>query len=106
MRDKAMVTICPDGKVEFKHTSPFWAVMIAGRDTPTHMINMIPHMEEYRLGSPEANHLGVLKVGISVRMPFLINTRDLRPGDVLVLPHDTGMPAKMCWEPFPQSDSE
>ena len=89
-------------EVKLGHVPPFWAVMRNGGGA----INMTPHMEEYRLGTPEASHLGAVKVGTSFRMPFLSNMCDLRPGDVLVLPHDTGMPAKMCWEQFPQSDSE
>ena len=38
----------PDDKVELRHISPFWAVMLAGRDT-THMVNMVPYIDEYRL---------------------------------------------------------
>ena len=79
-------------EVKLGHVPPFWAVMRNGGGA----INMTSHMEEYRLGTPEASHLGAVKVGTSFRMPFLSNMCDLRPGDVLVLPHDTGMPEKIC----------
>ena len=90
-----------DDKVELIHISPFWSAMLAGREQ-THIVNMIPYMEEYIFSYPVAKHHGELKFGstMSVKMPFLTNKNDLAPGDLLVLPFDGGL-AEICCEEFP-----
>ena len=55
------VTLAPENQVVLNHIPHFWAVMRAQHhlhNQPKQMSNMIPYMEEYTLGSPEASHLG------------------------------------------------
>ena len=90
-----------DEKLELQHVSPFWAVMLAGRDQ-SHMVNMIPYMEEYRVVHPTPKHHGEVKPGwtMSVKLPFLTNSKELAEGDLLVVPFDGGM-GELCCEAFP-----
>ena len=97
------VTVAPENQVVLNHIPHFWAVMRARCDAhnqPKQMSNMIPYMEKYTLGSPEARHLGVVKSGIKVKLPYLSNNHDLAPGDALVLPFEADMP-EIFWEAFP-----
>ena len=101
MSNKPLAWVNGEDVVEVHALPPFWAVMLAGRDT-AHMVNMMPCMEEYYIRSPNPKHYGgwTLFSGMSASMPFLCNTKALEPGDLLVLPFDGGM-AEMCCEGFP-----
>ena len=90
-----------DDKVELQHMSPFWAVMIGGRDTPQ-MVNMTAYMEEYKIPHPVAKNYGEMKMSssLTVRLPFLTNKNDVAAGELLVLPCDGGL-AEICFESFP-----
>ena len=75
-----------------EHIPPFWAVMLAGRDT-LHMINMIAYVEEYQWQAPLCKLYGLVQTGhtLKLKLPFLTNTRDLDVGELLVLPFDGGI---------------
>jgi hypothetical protein len=93
-----LLTVDSDDRVVCaRHFSPFWAVMLVGRDT-TDMVNMAPYMEEYAIPHATARQWGVLKVGsrVSVSIPFLSNTRDLNAGELLALPYDGGLTSIFC----------
>ena len=92
-------TVGDDDKVKVGNVPPFWAVQPIRRSYApfNQMINMIPQVEEYSLGSPAASHLGLVKVGISVQMPFLTNTKALTPDDQLLVP----LSEDICWRTFP-----
>ena len=93
-----LVTVGSDDLVSCtRHFSPFWAVMLVGRDT-TQMVNMAPYMEEYVIPHAVAKNYGVLTLGsrLSVDMPFLTNTRDLNAGELLALPYDAGHKSIFC----------
>ena len=93
-----LLTVDSDDRVVCaRHFSPFWAVMLVGRDT-TDMVNMAPYMEEYAIPHATARQWGVLKVGsrVSVSIPFLSNTRDLNAGELLALPYDGGLKSIFC----------
>ena len=85
-----------------RHIAPFWAVMLAGRDS-SNVANMRPHIEEYTLAQPVAKHYGKVpsQAKHHVTLPMLSNTRDLAPGELLVLPFDGGMDELYC-EGFPE----
>ena len=106
MRHKQLATIGLDDNVELYYYSPYWAVMLAGRDT-AQMVNMIPHMEEYKWLHPLAKNHGQLQHGavLTLKLPFLTNKRDLAPGDLFVLPFDGGMSEMIC-EAFPPMPSK
>ena len=94
--------VLSDEAVRLTPFSPFWHVRLARRDaTPNPMVNMIAQMEEFTIGSPEVGHLGLMKMGMAIQIPFLTNTKALTPGDLLLLPFDTGMPETICWETLP-----
>ena len=57
-----LATNGPDDQVALRHISPFWAVMLAGRDT-TDLVNMMPYMEEYKFPHPVAKFHGEVKPG-------------------------------------------
>ena len=78
-------------QVELTHISPFWAVMLADRDT-SGMVNMNPNIETYQVQHAVAKDFGDVKMNstVTVRMPFLTNMHDLNAGDLLVLPFDGG----------------
>ena len=84
-----------------RHFSPFWAVMLVGRDTKE-MVNMAPYMEEYVIPHAVAKNHGALTLGskLSVELPFLSNKRDLAVGDLLALPFDGGL-SSICCEKCP-----
>ena len=93
-----LLTVDSDDRVVCaRHFSPFWAVMLVGRDS-THMVNMAPYMEEYSIPHAVAKQWGVMKVGsrVSVSIPFLSNTRDLNAGELLALPYDGGHKSIFC----------
>ena len=93
-----LVTVGSDDQVSCtRHFSPFWAVMLVGRDAGP-MVNMAPYMEEYAIPHAVAKHHGVLTPGswLSVDMPFLSNTRDLEAGELLALPFDGGHMSIFC----------
>ena len=82
--------------------------MLAGRDT-VDMVNMIPHMEEYKFMHPVAKHHGEVKSGstLTVKLPFLTNKADLAAGDLLVVPYDGGL-REFCTDtlpPIPKSNA-
>ena len=80
-----------------RHLSPFWTVMLVGRDA-SQMVNMAPYMEEYSIPHAVAKHNGVLTPGswLSAEIPFLSNTRDLVAGELLALPFDGGHKSIFC----------
>ena len=89
------------GDVQLTHFSPFWAVMLAGRDTKN-MVNMIPHNEEYKLPHPIPKKMGEVRhqSTVTLTMPFLTNKIELKDGDLLVLPFDGDIAEIFC-ESFP-----
>ena len=102
-KSSPLTTVGPDDTVQCtRHFSPFWAVMLVGRDT-SHMVNMIPYVEEYIVPQAQPKHHGKMTVGnqVMVEMPFLSNRCALKPGDLLALPFDGGHAAFSC-EEFPK----
>ena len=99
--NEPLATIDVDDTVQLRHMSPYWAVMLAGRDD-AERVNMIPCMEEYILKPPRAKIHGDMRFGfvVHLRLPFLTNSRDLAPCDLLVMPFDGGMSGIHC-ESFP-----
>ena len=77
--------------VAYNSIAPFWAVMIGGRDQE-HMVNTKCHMEEYTLpfAQPKQYYTPAAGTTTKVYLPFLVNTVDLRAGDILVLNHNAG----------------
>ena len=101
-KQSPLTTVDTDDKVSCtRHFSPFWAVMLAGRDTAK-MVNMVPYMEEYTIPQAVAKTHGIVMLGskITVQLPFLSNKRDLVAGELLALPFDGGHSA-ICCEEFP-----
>ena len=96
-----LATVGPDDTVVCRHISPFWAVMLAGRDTGK-MVNMNSWKEAYKYPQANAKKQGEINLGSNVALflPFLTNKRDLVPGDLLVLPFDGGL-SEICCEAFP-----
>lgn len=105
MSQKQLAVIGMDDKPELHYYPPFWAVMLAGRDTSA-KVNMSPYMEEYTTQPPRASDHGQIMHGacLKLQIPFLANTRDLEPGELLVLPFDGGLPQLIC-EAFPPMQS-
>ena len=96
-----LATVGPDDTVVCRHISPFWAVMLAGRDTGN-MVNMVSLKEEYKYPEVNAKKQCEINLGTNVVLflPFLTNKRDLVPGDLLVLPFDGGL-SEICCEAIP-----
>ena len=71
--------------LEMRHVSPFWAVMLAGRDQDD-MVNMGAFLDEYKFNHPSGKTYGNLRSGslVKVNLPFLTNTRLLAAGELLV----------------------
>ena len=101
MSHKPLARVGADDMVQVRAIPPFWAVMLAGRDT-AHMVNMLPYMEEYTVPHPVAKTHGGLANGakLTLKLPFLSNRNDLSPGDLLVMPFDGGM-SEICCVEFP-----
>jgi hypothetical protein len=102
-KSSPLTTVGPDDKVTCtRHFSPFWAVLLVGRDT-SQMVNMIPYVEEYVVPQAVPKHHGKMNVGnqVLIEMPFLANRCELKPGDLLALPFDGGH-AAFCCEEFPK----
>ena len=91
MRHKSLplTTIGLNDRVECRHTPPFWAVMLVGRDT-SKMVNMLPYMEDYKCPQAVSKLYGEVKTGwaVTLKLPFLTNKCDLYLGDLLVMPFD------------------
>ena len=98
---KALAEPGPNDTVDVSHFPPYWTVILSGRDH-THMVNMKSFMEEYDFPNPVAKHNGAVKLGskLTLKMPFLTNSKDLAKDDVLVLPFDGGLREIFC-ERFP-----
>ena len=97
-----LLTVDPDDKVTCARSfPPFWAVMLVGRDNKN-MVNMMPYMEVYSLphATPKNHSAQSMEAKITLHMPFLVNARDLVPGELLALPFDGGH-ASICCEDFP-----
>ena len=88
-------------KVRVVPMPAYWAVMLAGRDT-SHMVNMLPFEERYCMPHPIPTSFGqaTLFDRTFVRFPFLSNSRNIEPGELLVLPYDGGSKEMIC-ENFP-----
>ena len=100
--DKPVASLDVEQKLQLRHLSPFWAVMLAGRDHDD-MINMKPCVEEFTMAEPIANDKGLaLKTGSTLTIAFLFfsNAKDLCAGDMFVLPHTWGTKEIYCDE-FP-----
>ena len=85
--------------------SPFWAVMLAGRSDDD-MVNMVPCLEEYKFPAPNGKEHGDVKCAefLKLNIPFLTNTRQLKSGELLVLPFDGGLQQIVC-ETYPPIDA-
>ena len=96
MSHKQLATMGLDNKVELQYFSPYWAVMLADRDT--NITNMIACMEDYKWVHPRAQTHGSVDYGASfnLKLPFLTNATQLAPGDLLVLPYNGGMSEILC----------
>ena len=96
-----LTTVGLDDQVKLRYISPFWVVMLAGRDT-SGVVNIIPCIEEYRTHHPVAKTHGKIEPGssMSVKLPFLTNTHELAPEELLVMPFDGGL-SEICCEAFP-----
>ena len=79
-----------DDKIEVQHLPPFWALMLAKK---SEQVNMKPYMETYRYNPPVPKYHGDAKQGgtMSLQVPFFTNTRDLKVGDLLIVPYDGGL---------------
>ena len=101
-----LATLNSDGTVKVKHIAPYWAVMLADRDTAA-LVNIMPYMEEYKWQHPLALTHGQPQYGalFKLKLPFLTNKKDLAPGDLLVLPYDGGMSEMLC-DKFPPLHSQ
>ena len=64
---------------------------------------MRSYMEEYHFQYPVAIHHGVVNLGskMTMKLPFLTNSKDLAEDEVLVLPFDGGIREMFC-ESFSQ----
>ena len=95
-----------DDSLELIHIAPFWAVMLAGRDT-AEMVNMIPHMEEYTFQKPVPKTLPEVRTGstMSLQLPVLTYKSELSKCDLLVLPFDGGI-KQVCCETYPKIESD
>ena len=104
MSHKQLATMGLDNNVELHYFSPYWAVMLAGRDTK--MSNMIAYMEDYKWQHLVALTHGQPQYGalFNLKLPFLTNRANLAPGDLLVLPYDGGMSEILC-DKFPPMPS-
>ena len=87
---KGLVTSNAEGIAHVGSVSPFWAVLLTDRDNQD-LVNMMPHQEAYKLLHLVAT-LSSLKhpANMKVSVPFLTNSVDLVPGQLLVLPFDGG----------------
>ena len=84
---------------------PYWAVMLSGVNGE--MINMVSRMDEYKVAYPRSQIYGGDGYGgaMTLELPLLTNSRDLAPGDLLVMPSDGGIREIFCDE-FPAISSE
>ena len=100
MSHQPLARLGDDDQLVLRSISPFWVVMLAGRET-SQMANVTAYMEEYSLVQPVAKKHGEVKAAASmqVHVPFLTNNRDLAPGDLMVLPFNGGLP-QICCESF------
>ena len=64
---------------------------------------MRSYMEEYHFQYPVAIHHGAVNLGskMTMKLPFLTNSKDLAKDEVLILPYDGGIREIIC-ESFPQ----
>ena len=92
MGNKELTSLGPDDKVKVDHIPPFWAVKMADRDLKN-MVNMQSIIEEYDFQYPGGK--------MTLKLPFLTNSKELAEGELLVLPYDGGIPEIIC-ESFPQ----
>ena len=99
-----LATCSPDDKIEVKHLAPFWALMLAKK---THQVNMVPYVEDYRCPTPTPKIHGEVRSGsvLYVRFPFFTNNRELKPGELLVVPYDGGV-KNIYYEDFPEASGE
>ena len=104
--NEPLATSDVDDTVQLRHMSPYWAVMLAGRDDDER-VNMIPCMEEYILKPPHLKGHRGMRFGFIVilTLPFLTNSRDLAPRDLLVMPFDGGN-KQVCCETYPKIEKD
>ena len=100
-KTEPLATKNSDDVLEMRHVSPFWAVMLAGRDHD-HMVNMRAFLDEYKFNHPSGRTYGNLRSGslVKVTLPFLTNTRLLAVGELLVLPFNACLNEIFC-ESYP-----
>ena len=94
-----------DGVRTTGYVGPFWAVMLADRDSGD-LVNMHSYVDTFKFPVPIAEMVPVnAYVKLTVRMPFLVNQYDLDVGDLLVLPFDGGCSAIKSKPPTLKSES-
>ena len=68
----------------------FWAVLLIDRDSQK-FVNMMPYTDEWKVPHPESKTFSIKHTcGVHATMHFLTNSKDLKAGDLLVLPFDGG----------------
>jgi len=97
--EKSLVCNISGTKTVRSYISPYWAVMLTDRDNAD-MVNMHPYIDKYKFPTPTAEVAEIAcHVKLKVQLPFLVNQRDLLPGELLVLPYDGGCPEIMSTPP-------
>ena len=105
MSQKPLAWVDSDDNVRVAPMPAYWAVMLTGRDTSS-MVNMLPFEEKYCIANPSGHSwgLGTIFDRTFVKFPFLSNSRDIQPGELLVLPYDAGSKDMIC-ENFPSIEA-
>ena len=97
--EKGLVGNVSGTKTVRGYIPPYWAVMLTDRDNAS-MVNMHPYIDKYKFPNPIAEVSEITcHVKLKVVLPFLVNNRDLVPGELLVLPFDGGCPEIMSTPP-------
>ena len=83
-----------------KPIEPFWGILLGGR-TDIGKVNMSAHSQHMKAPDPsftceagtKARAATQLSVSLSLVVPYFVNSKDLKAGDLLVLPFNGGSSA-------------